>query len=355
MQTAGVTTLALHWFAGTADANEPDGADVGRLTMEEIPVEVLTQIIHADPESALRLMDTSHHYQSIVLGTVLRHLLDTFGGSIPCLRRFIREALRAGKTPAEIVLLSRLLGQKDIAGKGRCLVQMGMLNLRAHNALCSGFLELLCRPDVALYAFLLDFPLLGTDDLRQRKRLTPYVLPSGGGRAERIDGRDVHVNRLDNVLLHLAPSLREADIVSLYDKQYAHSRRLTHPLILPSADAGVVVRPEDYSRHDEDHIAYVASWDAAFVALSILRFLSATTLRSLKAPHEADGALYDAMFAAGGRNQLAAVMADQSRRLPHGRPDVETDRDARATPSRSRQIRPPGNSGRKSDNSCNVL
>lgn len=268
-----------------------------------LPAEILDYLVRSDPESTLHLMDTSRQMESFVIGTVLRSLHDKLGNSIARTRRFIRSALKQGKTASQIVLLSSLLTDRDVGVRGQRLVQMGMLNVRSHNALCSELIDLLCRPDVALYAFELDFPLLGTDDLRCRRRLIGKVPPPAGSKIEFIHGKRVYVNGLDRVFLHFSDWFNEKSMPSLFSAQYDHSRAPSHPLILPSDSDVFAVDPIDYSDLSDSHIRMVASVDAGSLALSMERYMSADILRQIykTPPSTQSGVLYSAMFGRKGQ------------------------------------------------------
>lgn len=285
-----------HMLAG----NESGGQHFGIL--DRLPAEILDHIVRSDPDSTLRLMDTSHQMESFIVGTVLQSLYDKLGGSIARTRRFIQAALKRGKTARQIVLLSSLLTDRDVGVRGRRLVQIGMLNIRSHNALCSELINLLCHPDVALYAFELDFPLLGTDDLRCRRRLIGKVPPPSGSKIEYIDGKRVYVNGLDKVFLHFSDWFKEANMPSLFGAQYNHSLAPSHPLILPSDSEVFAVDAIDYSDLSDSHIRMVASVDAGSLALSMERYMSADILRRMnkKAPPGQSGVLYAAMFGGNG-------------------------------------------------------
>ena len=298
MRTPAIPAPTSYGFNGLNEAATSEARSQGFGTLDRLPAETLDHIVRSDPEATLRLMDTSHELEGFVIGTVLRPLYEQHGNSIHRTRRFIASALKRGKTATQIVLLSKLLSDRDTDVRGRRLVQMGVLNIRSHNALCSDLINLLCRAEAALYAFELDFPLLSTEDLRSRRRLMGELTGTGTSMVQCMDGKQRYVTGLDKVLLHFSHWFKEEDIPNLFDSQCDHGQEPSHRLILPSNSDSFAVDAGDFPDASDSSIETVASVDARHLALSMKRYMTAQMLKMLdnKAPAGQYGVLYAEMF-----------------------------------------------------------
>lgn len=260
-----------------------------------LPVETLDLLIRTVPESTFRLMDASHGLEAFIIGTVLKPLHDHLGRSVNAVRRFIRAAIKHERTPAQIVQLSELLSAGSVSSKGKRLVEIGMVSMRAHNAMCSSMITFLSTPNIAVYAFELRFPLMSAEDLADRRRITGRSKVPVVGKTEWIHGKPVYMTGVDKVFLHFAALFKEGNIGGFLCEQHEHGCKPSHPLLLPANGRGAV---SEYPDASPAGVHRVAAYDAGTIALSMKRFLSATTLSAVdsRARPGEHGVLYRAMF-----------------------------------------------------------
>jgi hypothetical protein len=281
-----------------SEAEHSDKRDADRPAyLDGLPTELKLAIIHADPDAALALMDTTHEFETLVCEGPLRPIYDYFGQSPGRLRSFLQSGIRSGKTAAQLVRLAEVFHEVTSAPldyvryRARYLVELGMLTPRIYNAMCPSFLQILCEKDTLTFAFSRRFPLLSESELGEhRNMMRPYM-----------DEREInHASELDIVLLRVAPSLGHVRLLKLAGEQLSDRNRFGRYLI-------------ERIFNNRGEAVERAKQDGAALAYTLTRYFCADDLRFIDCNRRAtDGALYRTAFGGRGRSSADRQSADSA-------------------------------------------
>jgi hypothetical protein len=121
------------------------------VTMGNLPTEILFHLTDQHPEVAVRLALTS---VALTQRSVLCALFRQCRSSIVGLSRFIADSTRAGRTPAQIVLLSKALStSKEAREHSEILRSLGVFSPRELSACSPALASFFQESDVLLYVF----------------------------------------------------------------------------------------------------------------------------------------------------------------------------------------------------------
>lgn len=269
MMHCGAATMQK-WTAVSSDSKErsPIISPVGRMTtyrpgLDDMPAELVVEIVRADPETVLPLLDTSRRYAEIVLEGVLFALRIQLSERGKDTRSYVKGCLRAGRTPAAIVFFSDALSSRNLSRRLQWAETFRIIPPRVRQSLCQPLLQFLCAEAPLIEAFGMRQPAIALEcEVACSYRMVGRNLPAELGREIwSIDGKAVTLTGLDRVLLPFAAALGPNRFFEFCREQY---------------------RLADAVRWDFGHIR-IPQWERRIVAAADIRNVGHGLLRYLSA------------------------------------------------------------------------
>jgi hypothetical protein len=249
----------------TCEKSSPDtNALVAISTLDDLPTEVLIEIVRADPDATFALLDTSHRYARAVLDGVLAALSRDLPEGKEA-RAYVKACLRAGRSAADLVSLSDILGERNSLRRVQWIEKSQIIPPRVRDALCKTLLQFLCTTPVLLEAFQMRrCSILIDDEIACWRRMLGINMPPELGREIwRIGGEETLLTGLDRVLLPFACQLGKEAIFEFCNSQYDY------------ADMVYSNSGSQFVKLDRPVLATMVYGDAKRVGDSLLRYLSA--------------------------------------------------------------------------------
>lgn len=254
----------------TAKRNREPATVLPRASFDDLPFDVLVEIVRADPVGTFALIDTSRRCaEAVVVGA-----LAALQRSLPPdkdIRTYVKTCMRAGRCPADLVGLSDALQEQDFEARLQRMQRCMVLPPGIRYDLCDPLLRFLCTAPVLIEAFQMRrHSILVPNEIGAERRMLGVVMPKQIGREIwSIDGNVVLLTGLDRVLLpfvsQLGPEAMLKFCLGQYDLgDFAYSNR--HK---PIRDDGV---PGTW---------FCVARTSKIVGDSLLRYLSAEQVKGI--------------------------------------------------------------------------